>query len=213
MKRILITGPSGMGKTTLMNHISLDYKMSSVGIGIIPLMQKYFPGENVSNHKSVIELMKKDPFKGLKVQFELLMGRQLLFGNRLNESFVTDRGHIDSLVYTSDQVFPYLDMDDPETRILKDKFIKKARSIHRFFTHIIFIPYLEGWKFEDNGVRIIDPEYQLYISQKFQIILAPFMEPDIQVIPDVDFGPKVLLLESHDFEQRFQRTKKFIANE
>jgi len=188
---ILITGPSGMGKTTLAKWVAEHYHIPFINHSIMDFIPVE---ENIKTHKEWIQLSKTKPDLALQCQLNLLMGRANSFYDHLAKGFVTDRGHIDSLVYTSTQCSP---STNPEYNILNWMF-KMSSRIHDLFTHVIFIPWIDGWELEDNNVRIIDPNYQKTISQKYETVLDLFSKH------------KVLTLETSDFSKRQQIVEDFI---
>jgi energy-coupling factor transporter ATP-binding protein EcfA2 len=212
-KRILITGPSGMGKTTLAQKLAKEYNLPFVGVSIKDVCNRY--GHDFTTHQDIIDFMKLNPYGGFELQYQLLKWRQMTFGDHYSKGFITDRGHIDSLVYTWNQVFKNME-DARDVSILWDKFNRKARSVHRLFTHIIYLSWIDDWEVEDDGVRVADPTFQMNSHLKYMETISSFMQLSLDSIQNNtiythgNFFPYVLMLEESDLERRTEICKAFI---
>lgn len=91
-KRIMITGASGVGKTTIAKYISETYN-----IPFISTSAKFvWPKFGFKNHQDAFNKSLKNTKLGLKYQWEILKQRK----NALSgSSFITDRSPIDNMAY------------------------------------------------------------------------------------------------------------------
>lgn len=208
-KRILITGASGVGKTTLANELSKEFNILKIGVSIFDKIPPDLKGI-IKTHEDLIRYCKLNPEKGASIQFETLLSRQILFGNHYNSGFVTDRGHIDSYVYTSLEVTPYLSKDSFWDNYI-ERFIRKVKGIHRLFTHIIYIPFVEDWVIENNGIRVVDTKFQKEVDGEYKRLLAPYINNPYILHDSMDMGPRVIELGERDLVKRIEVCKAFIG--
>lgn len=187
MPRILITGPSGMGKTTLAKWISQEWEIPFVSVSILRDIAKC---NDIKTHQDVIDLAKIDPDKHDLLQWELLSERFQAFSAHQRSGFVTDRGHIDSLAYVRTQ--SYRDEN-------WNKFLNLAKRMDRLFTHVIFIPFIEGWELEDDGKRIPNSDYQNLMTFMYEQQLGKFNR-----------DKTCLILKATDFEVRKSYVEDYI---
>lgn len=217
-KRILITGPSGIGKTTLAEVLSKKYSLPFIGVSMkTDIAEQHNPSLNT--HQAIIDFMEKHPAEGFDMQWKLLMKRQILFGEYYTNGFVTDRGHIDSLVYTWIQVIKKMENWPEEKKLLLwNKIQKKATSVHRLFTHIIYLPWVNNWKLEDNGIRVYDPNFQresglIYSKVVKDLMRLTLEELKVGMVYEGDGTlPYILMLEENNREERIKFCINFIEN-
>ena len=207
-KRILITGTSGVGKSKLAYELSKIYKIPFVETNILKTICRCYSGK-IKSHQDLINFMKLNPEEGAKIQWELLLQRQIKFGNHYNSGFVTDRGHIDSWVYTSLQVLPYMEESSKE-RFIGD-FVKKFTSVQRLFTHIIYIPYPDNWELEDNNIRVYNPTFQRKVDFLYKDVLRTYLRREL-IHPESlsDTHPLVFEMGEVDLEKRIEVCKSFL---
>ena len=94
MKRILICGPSGTGKSELANFIGL-----SLGIPFITTSTKpLWPAHDIESHTELIKKGQDDPDWGNSFQWEVLDYRRKLL-NKETGGYVGERSPIDKLAY------------------------------------------------------------------------------------------------------------------
>lgn len=189
--RILITGPSGMGKTTLAKWLAEEYKIPFTSVSMIRDICKC---SDVRNHQDIIEVGKNNPTAHLMLQWELIVERYSKFCENQLKGFVTDRGHIDSLVYTSSQTYSSNPSDF-------NKFINLAHKMKELFEYVIFIPYTPGWKVEDDGKRVANEKFQSDISDTFLYYYK---------LLGYHTHNKSLILREHHFEKRKEKVCDFI---
>lgn len=188
--RILITGPSGMGKTTLANWVAGSWQIPFVSVSLIKNVCKCY---GLKTHEDVIRFSKNNPDKGLLLQLELISERANKFQQHQLSGYVTDRGHIDSIVYTEMQSLKY--MGNNESHLINPIY-QIAKTIAQQFTHVIFIPWIEGWEIEDDKVRVVDSEFQFNVSLKYETILREF-NTEFITLNTTDFRKRQDLVEDY----------------
>ena len=207
-KRILITGPSGVGKTTLAQELSKVFNIPFVEVNMFKMVCPCY-SDKIKTHQDLIDFMKLNPEAGAKMQFELLISRQIKFGDHYSTGFVTDRGHIDSWVYTSLQVVPYLKEGEFKKKFI-EKLVKKFKSVHRLFTHIIYLPLQDDWEIEDNNKRVPDTEFQKKVDFIYRDVLRPYLRTESIYLDDImDIYPVVFEMGERDLDKRIEVCKSF----
>lgn len=93
MSKILISGVSGIGKTTLAHYISSRLRIPFINGSSKILWEKY----GLKSHLDILKMGIIDPGKGLNFQNELLTERFKLSAD--HENLVTDRSPLDNIVY------------------------------------------------------------------------------------------------------------------
>ena len=181
--RILITGPSGVGKTTLAKWVSEEYQIPFVSVSIIRDICKY---NDITNHQQIIDLSSTNPELHDLMQWELWVTRINKFMEHQLSGFVTDRGHVDSLVYMSMQGKPSS----------LPRFINGSKLVRNLFSHIIFIPMTPGWEVKDDKKRIANKEYQLRVSRVYVDILNMLEVPYFTLV-NPDFEIRKLFVENY----------------
>lgn len=152
--RIQLTGPSGIGKTTIAKAISEKYHIPFISGSYSDLV----PETKVLSHKEMIQKTPKDIFNQ---DFQLLNLRNKLFQGQ--DLYVSDRSFIDSAAYIINKT----SFDIPECDM--ENFIEICKAC--LFKHcdgLIFMTYpdhIKDWEMEDNHKRVINRYYQMQISQ------------------------------------------------
>ncbi|MBI3590406.1 MAG: ATP-binding protein [Candidatus Melainabacteria bacterium] len=149
LKRIVIIGSAGVGKTSLLNEIK-----KSLSLKVIPEQARVICKE--LGYKNIYEI--KDPTKFRS----LTLKKQIKLEEKFNQ-FISDRSTIDCWVHwirwswCSRKTFE------------SEKYFKLAYSQALKYSHIIYIPRL--FKPKDDGFRWNDEEYQNQIDRLFKQLL------------------------------------------
>lgn len=167
-KKIFITGPSGMGKTTLAKYIEDRFHIPHISTSASKLWPKY----GFKNHERAHQMSAIDPLKGLDYQFDILNERMKALV--IEEEWVCDRSPIDNFVYFMLSVAPYIPFEDTWGFIQK---IKQAMSMGN---HLIIIPFTPDIRL-DGPNRIKNPYYHQMTSKIMEWALYG-KDPDIGVI-------------------------------
>lgn len=160
--RICISGPSGVGKSTLAQEISKVYKIPFITTSTKPLWDRY----KIKTHKELIERTLIDPAWGLDFQDEVL-------GYRIDQlvgvdEFITDRAPLDNLAY-------YLMQNShSSTEEQTSRYITKCKDALNIFTGIIVIPFTDEIVLENDGKRVANKYYQEYTNSVF-VLAAKIM--------------------------------------
>ena len=195
--KILITGPSGVGKTTLAKWISEEWQIPFKSVSMIRDLAKSY---GFKTHHELRKLAIDNPVLHYMLQLELLKRRYSEFYGYHSPGFVTDRGHVDSIVYFSTQNLSLTDLR-------RNIYFYDSYSFHKMwslclkfrniFTDIIFIPFNRNMELEDDGKRIADPEYQEALTWYYTYTLKLLGVYD-----------KCLIINTHDFNRR----KELVCN-
>ena len=148
-KRIMITGASGVGKTTLASHISEQYDLPFVTSSA----KAIWPRFGFKNHQEAHEKSVKDKMVGVMYQAAILNQRLMVLDR---ESYITDSSPIDNMAYIMMQLGYCL--DHSETL----EFITSCNTGMVKCNGLIFIRWNGDIKLEDDGKRMMNPFYQAY---------------------------------------------------
>jgi adenylate kinase family enzyme len=182
--KICISGASGTGKTTLATYIAENYQLPYLNASSSRLWSNY----GYKNHEDVHRDVYQHEDIALRLQNDILNSRNSLFSCK--KYFVTDRGPIDQLAY----FLNYFQISNPMKKVM---FINLVRKQLRYFDAFIFIRF-SNTVIEDNGLRILDPYYQLIIDSIMAMIIEKNLldiKVDIITIPEWDWDTRTKLVD------------------
>lgn len=189
----MICGASGVGKTTLANHMAELYNLPTFSTSASKLWPKY----GFSSHADVLKKCMQSEGLGIKYQMDILANRQKEIGDRTE--YISDRSYVDNIVYLMLQNGSQLCENDLYP------FIKIAKAGLREIDGIIFIRFTDEVILEDNTRRIMNPHYQSMVDSVFNWVLFN----DIMELPI--YG-KVLQLPMWDFENRIKLVDEWVRS-
>lgn len=192
MKRIVISGAAGTGKTTLAKWIANKYKIPFISSST----KELWPEFGIESHYDLKKLMREDPIWSSEFQRKVLDHRAKIMNE--NEEYVLDRGPLDNFTYY------LLECSDHETEEESERFVDYVMNLYiERQTHQIFLPLILSG-IEDDGKRITNPYYQFTVDSVLSSIRAHYAAK----IPSV----KHLIVPIWDFEQRTNLVMKFLSN-
>lgn len=162
MKRIMLAGPSGIGKTTLAKWISEKTGIEFTSGSVSDLL----PDTKDVPHS---EMLSKDPTELYKEDYQILNLRNKLFKDK--HEFVSDRSYLDSIAY-----FLYKQADKiPSCEI--EHFISLAGQLLSSQCDLLIVLELHPgdlhkWVTENNDKRITNNYFQLMISDLMDLSLS-----------------------------------------
>lgn len=162
--KILISGISGIGKTTLAKHISEQYKIPFV-IGSSKIL---WPKFKINTHQELINKCSTSPRFALDFQYELLEYREKEMAN--NQTFVTDRSPLDNLAYF------LLQISHNCSQLQTSDYIEACRKSFPVNYTQLYLDFnkdvlAQMGEVEDDGARIINNYYQLTVASVFDNII------------------------------------------
>lgn len=152
--RIMLAGPSGIGKTTLANWISECYGIEFVSSSVSDLLTH-------TKDMTHQDMLSRDPKELYKEDFQILNLRNKVFKDR--ESFVSDRSYLDSIGY-----FLYKQADRiPSCEM--EHFISTAGMLLVRQCDLLIVLELvpedvHNWVTEDNKKRVTSNYFQILIT-------------------------------------------------
>lgn len=169
MARINITGPSGMGKTTLAKWISEEYQIPFVSGSYSDLV----PETAKMPHKDMIS---QDAKLIQEQDTQVLNLRRKTFDNF--ETMVSDRSYLDSAAYFINKLSHRI----PQCET--DQFIEICRELTcKQCDKVIFIPadtyHLKYWKMEDNGKRSTNLFFHIEVSQLIYWLITDLWQGEL----------------------------------
>lgn len=159
--RIMLAGPSGIGKTTLANQVStlLDKQFISGSVSDLLPKTKDIPHS---------EMLDRDSQELYREDYQILNLRKKVFENILD--FVSDRSFVDSATYflykqaskiPACEVEHFINLCGRLTTSLCDLLVVLELSTDNIHT----------WITEDNGKRIVSNYFQTMITYNMRMVL------------------------------------------
>ena len=169
MARINLTGPSGMGKTTLAKWISEEYNIPFVSGSYSDLI----PETAKMPHKDMIA---QDARLIFEQDVKVLNLRRISFEKF--DTLVSDRSYLDSAAYFINKLSHRLPQCETE------QFIETCRELTCIqCDKVIFIPadtyHLTHWEMEDNGKRSTNLYFHIEISQLIYWLITDLWEGEL----------------------------------
>lgn len=154
MSRIMLAGPSGIGKTTFANIIARDYELEFQSGSMRTLM----PDMKEVSHA---DMLKEDKKVQYQKDFQLINLRNKKFEHR--ENYVTDRSYLDSAAYF---IFKQSNFQ-PQCEI--DNFIDLCKMLLcKQCDKLILFDFptymIKDWVIDDDDKRITNKYFQHMIS-------------------------------------------------
>ena len=182
IKKIAITGASGVGKTTLAKFIAEQYDMPFISASA----REVWPKFGFKNHQEALSSCLKDPMLGLQYQENILLNRHLALTR--SGSFVTDRSPIDNYAYFLLQQGYH---SEEHNAYMKSLCLMDYQNIDI----VIFIRVGDQREIEDNGRRICNPSYQRMVDEVIGMVLQ-------KEFGNLTYKKSVLYIDTWDFEER-----------
>jgi len=196
MKRILICGPSGTGKSELANFIGL-----SLGIPFITTSTKpLWPAHDIESHTELIKKGQDDPDWGNSFQWEVLDYRRKLL-NKETGGYVCDRSPIDNLAYYMMQ--NSMDMGAAAT---SQYALKCKQDLIDQADYIIRIKFRFDYDLKDDGMRVNNPYFQSMTDGIFNSIF----ENDLLDLKENFDNSKMLSINTWDWNIRIKEVQRFL---
>lgn len=170
MARINLTGPSGMGKTTLAKWISEEYNIPFVSGSYSDLV----PETAKMPHKDMIS---QDAKLIQEQDTQVLNLRRKAFDSF--ETMISDRSYLDSAAYFINKLSHRIPQCETE------QFIEICRELTcKQCDKVIFIPagvnHLKDWMMEDNQKRSTNLYFHIEISQVIYWILIDLWRAELE---------------------------------
>lgn len=185
---VFLSGPSGIGKTTMAEKLAQEYKIPFLVGSAKVLWEKY----GIESHLDLIEKSDRDPQFALSFQYALLEYRT----NQIkeNSNFVSDRSPLDNLVYFLNQL---------SHKVGKDETMKYIKACEKAYPKTRYLQVYLGLNnemalqgIENDGFRIDNPYYQLMMDSIFKGVIANNW---LSIRPGC-----ILPLYTWDFNERFK---------
>lgn len=175
MARINLTGPSGMGKTTLAKWISEEYNIPFISGSYSDLI----PETAKMPHKDMIA---QDARLIFEQDVTVLNLRRRHFDKL--QTLVSDRSYLDSAAYFINKLSHRLPQCETE------QFIETCRELTCMqCDKIIFIPadtyHLKHWDMEDNSKRSTNLYFHIEISQLIYWLIVDLWRAELEYTIDI----------------------------
>ena len=159
--RIMLSGPSGIGKTTFMDIIGRDFDLEKYSGSMSDLISS----TKELSHK---DMLSRDPEVLYKEDYQLLNLRNKLFKDKVK--YITDRSYLDSAAY-----FLYKQASKvPQCEV--EHFFELCKMLLNQQCDLLilfdFPKYMiKDWVMEDNNKRIINKYFQHLIAEMMKDVL------------------------------------------
>lgn len=160
--KIFISGPSGIGKTTMAHHLSEKLEIPFIQGSSKVLWEKH----NISSHVDLIQKCDADIEFAKGFQEELLIYRNE--STKDLDAFVTDRSPLDNLAYFLLQLSHKVDADYTLSYIAECMKSYPEKYLQCYFGFNYSMAH-EG--IENDGFRITNMYYQLMVDNIFNMLL------------------------------------------
>jgi len=189
-KKIMITGASGVGKTTLATHMAEVYETPF----LTSSASEVWPEFGWKTHAEAHRESTLSKYVGIKYQWAILQRRLFLLSN---DCYITDRSPIDNMAYIMMQLGHSL------IRCEVMDFIKECNKGMTGVDGLIFIRWNGKINLEDNGKRIMNDYYQAMVDAVIQWVINDLIV--FRTCP-------ILELTGWDFETRITQVDEWIRN-
>lgn len=176
MARINLTGPSGMGKTTLAKWISNEYQIPFISgsySDLIPETAKMPHQDMIAQDAKLIQ----------EQDTQVLNLRRKAFDSF--ETMISDRSYLDSAAYFINKLSHRIPQCETE------QFIEICRELTcKQCDKVIFIPagvnHLQNWTMEDNQKRSTNLYFHIEISQLIYWIMIDLWGAELEYTIDIN---------------------------
>lgn len=169
-KRIFITGASGTGKTTVANFIAGNYKLPFISTSAKEIWPKF----GFQDHKSAHRHSCYDPRIGNQYQHEVFKQRVSALEGK--KTFVSDRSPFDNYAYYLMQI-GYMNgsFENEIFRVMCEDHLYLADAL-------IFLRYPENLELENDGFRIVNPDYQRMVDSTIDLVVKKLLKHNMPVL-------------------------------
>lgn len=190
--KILLSGVSGIGKTTLAKAIAKEYHIPFI-VGSSKVLWRKL---NISSHKELIARCENDVIFALDFQYRLLEYRkqEMLKYDR----YVSDRGPLDNVVYFLLQISHKVSQAETVDYLTacKEILTPDITQVYMDFDQSILKKMGE---IENDGARITNSYYQLMVASIFDMVIGNSL-----------LSNKTACLTVWDFETRMKHIETLI---
>lgn len=161
--KILLTGASGAGKTTLAKHLAWKHDIPFISGSSKDLWPKY----GIKTHLELIQACQQDSEFAQSFQYELLYHRNKQVEGL--KSYVTDRTPMDNLLYYTLQVSHLVDTDSHRN------YVKVCLDSMPKDDYHLFLLNVPTHNLEDDGMRVNNVFYQLFCENTLLYLLRIYL--------------------------------------
>lgn len=156
--KIFITGPSGIGKTTIAKYISKEHGIPYISTSASNL----WPTFGFNSHQEAHIRTSNDKNLGMRYQYAIMEERAMAL---TNGTWVTDRSPMDNIAYF------LLTMGHAITEKEARDFIHTASKMLSTCDGIIHLKSCNQGPIEDNRKRILNPYYQMMVDSIISMVI------------------------------------------